>query len=74
MDLRLASRLQRTKKSAAPTPREDRIPPNQKILCPNLVQVLSVKLETEGEEATSDFLETLGCSDVAKVMNYLACL
>ena len=39
-----------------------------------MVQLLTLKLETEGEEATVAFLETLGCSDVGKVMNHLACL
>jgi hypothetical protein len=39
-----------------------------------MVQLLSVKLETEGEAATIGFLESLGCSDVGKVMNHLACL
>jgi hypothetical protein len=38
-----------------------------------MMQLLSVKLETEGEEATADFLETLGCSDVGKVMKTIAC-
>jgi hypothetical protein len=38
-----------------------------------MVQLLSVKLETEGEEATAEFLETLGCSDVGKVMKAIAC-
>ena len=46
----------------------DRIVGNQAI-----VQLLMLKLETEGEAATVDFLETLGCSDVGKVMNHLAC-
>jgi len=32
------------------------------------------KLETEGEAATADFLESLGCSDVGKVMRTIACL
>ena len=31
-----------------------------------MVQLLALKLETEGEEATADFLETLGCSDVER--------
>jgi hypothetical protein len=39
-----------------------------------MVQLLSVKLETEGESATADFLESLGCSDVGKVMKAIACL
>ena len=39
-----------------------------------IMQLLSVKLETEGEAATVTFLESLGCSDVGKVMNHLACL
>ena len=33
-----------------------------------MVQLLSVKLQTEGEEATVDFLETLGCSDIERVL------
>ena len=33
-----------------------------------MVQLLSVKLETEGEAATIDFLESLGCSDVERVL------
>ena len=40
----------------------------QKILSPNLLQFLSVKLETEGEEATISFLESLGCSDIERVL------
>jgi hypothetical protein len=28
----------------------------------------TLKLETEGEEATADFLESLGCSDVERVL------
>jgi hypothetical protein len=39
-----------------------------------MVQLLSLKLETEGEAATADFLETLGCSDVGKVMKTIGCL
>jgi hypothetical protein len=35
-----------------------------------MVQLLSLKLETEGEEATADFL---GCSDVGKVIRTIAC-
>jgi hypothetical protein len=33
-----------------------------------MVQLLSLKLETEGEAATIEFLEILGCSDVEKVL------
>jgi hypothetical protein len=33
---------------------------------PALVQLLSLKLQTEGEQATVDFLKTLGCFDVDK--------
>ena len=36
-------------------------------------QLLTVKLETEGEQAVADFLESLGCSDVMKVMKTIAC-
>jgi hypothetical protein len=32
----------------------------------------ALKLETEGEEATVAFLESLGCSDDGKVMEKLA--
>ena len=45
----------------------DRILGNQSIM-----QLLSLKLETEGEEATVTFLESLGCSDVDKVMQWLS--
>jgi hypothetical protein len=33
-----------------------------------MVQLLSLKLETEGEEATVTFLESLGCSDIERVL------
>jgi len=33
-----------------------------------MVQLLSIKLQTEGESATADFLESLGCSDVERVL------
>jgi hypothetical protein len=46
----------------------DRILGNQAI-----VQLLSLKLQTEGEEATINFLESLGCSDIGKVMKMVAC-
>jgi hypothetical protein len=36
-----------------------------------MVQLLSLKLETEGEQATADFLETLGCSDVERVLQQM---
>jgi hypothetical protein len=36
-----------------------------------MVQLLSVKLETEGEEATVMFLESLGCSDVERVLQQM---
>ena len=36
-----------------------------------MVQLLSVKLETEGEEATVSFLESLGCSDVERVLQQM---
>jgi hypothetical protein len=39
-----------------------------------MMQLLYVKLQTEGEAATIDFLETLGCSDAGKVMKAIACL
>ena len=39
-----------------------------------MVQLLSLKLESEGEEATVTFLESLGCSDVRKVMRTIACM
>jgi hypothetical protein len=41
----------------------DRILGNQSIM-----QLLFLKHETEGESATICFLESLGCSDVGKVM------
>jgi hypothetical protein len=47
----------------------DRILANQA-----MVQLLSLKLETEVEEATALFLQTLGCSDVGKVMKAIASL
>jgi hypothetical protein len=31
----------------------------------------TLKLETEGEAATADFLETLGCSDVERVLQQM---
>ena len=31
------------------------------------------QLETEGEEATNSFIESVGCSDVGKVMKTIAC-
>jgi hypothetical protein len=46
----------------------DRILGNQAMM-----QLLSVKLETEGEEATNSFIESVGCSDVGKVMKTIAC-
>jgi hypothetical protein len=47
----------------------DRECPAERILGnPAMVQLLSLKLETEGEAATAEFLETLGCSDVEKVL------
>jgi hypothetical protein len=33
-----------------------------------MVQLVSLKLKTEGEKATVTFLESLGCSDVGKAM------
>ena len=39
-----------------------------------MMQLLRLKLQTEGEAATITFLESLGCSDVGKVLNQLACL
>ena len=39
-----------------------------------IMQLLQIKWQTEGKEATIDFLESLGCSDVGKVMKAIACL
>jgi hypothetical protein len=39
-----------------------------------MVQLLSLKLETEGEEATVSFLESLGCSDLEKVLQQITSL
>jgi hypothetical protein len=36
-----------------------------------MVKLLSVKLQTEGEEATAEFLESLGCSDVERVLQQM---
>jgi len=44
----------------------DRILGNQAMM-----QLLSVKLETEGEQATAAFLETLGCPDVERVLQQM---
>ena len=41
----------------------DRILANQAMM-----QLLSVKLETEGEDMTIAFVESLGCDDVPKVL------
>ena len=50
-----------------PTFESDRECPADRILGNTaMVQLLALKLETEGEEATADFLETLGCSDVER--------
>jgi hypothetical protein len=53
---------------------DDRECPAERILSNQaMVQLLSSKLETQGEAATIDFLEALGCSDVGKVLRTLAC-
>jgi hypothetical protein len=36
-----------------------------------MVQLLTLKLETEGEAATAEFLESLGCSDIKAVLQEL---
>jgi hypothetical protein len=36
-----------------------------------MVQLLSLKLETKGEEATISFLESLGCSDVEAILQQM---
>jgi hypothetical protein len=36
-----------------------------------MMQLLSLKLETEGEEATATFLESRGCSDVEGVLQQI---
>jgi hypothetical protein len=54
--------------------RSDRECPANRILGNQaMVELLSLKLETEGEGGTIDFLETLGCSDVERVMRTIAC-
>jgi hypothetical protein len=55
-----------------PTFESDRECPADRILGNQaMVQLLSLKLETEGEEATAEFLETLGCSDVERVLQQM---
>jgi hypothetical protein len=56
-----------------PTFEEDRYVPADRLLGNQaMVQLLSVKLETEGEGATTDFLESLGCPDVGTVLKAIA--
>jgi hypothetical protein len=55
-----------------PTFESDRECPADRILGNQaMMQLLSLKLETEGEEASADFLETLGCSDVERVLQQM---
>jgi hypothetical protein len=57
-----------TEKQAGMT-HPDRECPAERILGNQaMVQLLSLKLETEGEEAAVAFLESLGCSDIEKVL------
>ena len=57
-----------------PTFESDRECPADRILGSQaMMQLLRLKLQTEGEAATITFLESLGCSDVGKVMKAVAC-
>jgi hypothetical protein len=52
---------------------ERRVPAERLLENQAIVELLSLKLEGEGEAATIEFLESLGCSDVGKVMRTIEC-